>query len=82
VTGLPWLNGDADPAPVAFGPTIADLFAGAHLLEGILACLVRRGIIGKGGKVEVSLMESVLNFRFEVITTHLNDGRQLPSGAR
>ena len=29
--------------------------------QGILACLVRRGITGKGGLVEVSLLESVLD---------------------
>lgn len=78
LTGLPWLNGDADHPPVAFGLAIADLFAGAHLVQGLLACLVRRGIKGEGGRVEVSLMESVLDFQFEVITTHLNDGGLLP----
>lgn len=78
LTGLPWLNGDASQPPVPFGLAIADMFAGAHLVQGILACLVRRGVTGKGGKVEVSLMESVLDFQFEVITTHLNDGGRAP----
>jgi crotonobetainyl-CoA:carnitine CoA-transferase CaiB-like acyl-CoA transferase len=79
LTGLPWLNGDASQPPVPFGLAIADMFAGAHLVQGILACLVRRGITGQGGKVEVSLMESVLDFQFEVITTHLNDGGLPPA---
>jgi CoA:oxalate CoA-transferase len=39
---------------------------------------VRKGITGKGGRVEVSLMESMLDFQFEVISTHLNDGGKLP----
>ena len=78
LTGLPWLNGDAGQPPVPFGLAIADMFAGAHLVQGILACLVRRGITGLGGLVEVSLMESVLDFQFEVLTTHLNDGGLLP----
>ncbi len=78
LTGLPWLNGDDDQPPVPFGLAIADLFAGAHLVQGILACLVRRGITGAGGRVEVSLIESVLDFQFEVLTTHLNDGGLLP----
>jgi CoA:oxalate CoA-transferase len=78
VTGLPWLNGDAGQPPVPFGLAIGDLFAGAHLVQGLLACLVRRGITGEGGRVEVSLMESVLDFQFEVLTTHLNDGGLLP----
>lgn len=78
LSGLAWLNGDADQPPVPFGLAVADMFAGAHLAQGILACLVRRGVTGEGGKVEVSLLESVLDFQFEVLTTHLNDGGQLP----
>jgi CoA:oxalate CoA-transferase len=78
MSGMPWLNGDADHPPIPFGLAIADMFAGAHLVQGLLACLVRRGITGKGGYVEVSLMESALDFQFEVLTTHLNDGGKLP----
>ncbi|HEX4229364.1 MAG TPA: CaiB/BaiF CoA-transferase family protein [Bryobacteraceae bacterium] len=78
LSGLTWLNGDADQPPVPFGLAVADLFTGAHLVQGILACLVRRGITGKGGRVEVSLLESTLDFQFEVLTTYLNDGGQLP----
>ena len=39
---------------------------------------MRRGITGEGGLVEVSLLESVLDLQFEVLTTHLNDGGKLP----
>ncbi|MGH9613272.1 MAG: CaiB/BaiF CoA transferase family protein [Bryobacteraceae bacterium] len=78
LSGLVWLNGDANQPPMPFGLAVVDLFAGAHLVQGILACLVRRGITGKGGRVEVSLLESILDFQFEVLTTHLNDGGQAP----
>jgi CoA:oxalate CoA-transferase len=78
LSGLAWLNGNADQPPVPFGLAVADLFAGAHLVQGILACLIRRGITGTGGKVETSLLESILDFQFEVLTTHLNDGGQPP----
>jgi crotonobetainyl-CoA:carnitine CoA-transferase CaiB-like acyl-CoA transferase len=78
LSGLAWLSGNSDQPPVPFGLAVVDLFAGAHLVQGILACLVRRGITGKGGKVEVSLLESILDFQFEVLTTHLNDGGKLP----
>ena len=27
------------------------------MVQGLLACLVRRGVTGKGGRVEVSLLE-------------------------
>ncbi len=78
ISGLPWLNGNADQPPLPFGLSIVDMVTGAHLVQGILACLVRRGITGQGGLVEVSLLESILDFQFEVFTTHLNDGGQLP----
>lgn len=78
MSGLVWLNGDADRPPTPFGLAIVDLYAGAHMVQGILACLVRRGITGEGALVQVSMMESILDFQFEVLTTHLNDGGQLP----
>jgi CoA:oxalate CoA-transferase len=74
MSGLAWLNGDDDQPPMPFGLSIADMMAGAHLAQGILAGLVQRGITGKGSRVEVSLLESILDFQFEVITTYLNDG--------
>jgi len=43
--------------------------------------LVRRGISGKGSHVETSLLEALVDFQFEVLTTHLNDGRRLPKRA-
>jgi crotonobetainyl-CoA:carnitine CoA-transferase CaiB-like acyl-CoA transferase len=78
LSGLPWLNGNADQPPIPFGLATADMLAGAYLVQGILACLVRRGRTGEGGLVEVSLLESVLDCQFEVLTTHLNDGGKLP----
>jgi crotonobetainyl-CoA:carnitine CoA-transferase CaiB-like acyl-CoA transferase len=82
LSGLTWLSGNADQGPVPIGLAIADILAGAHLVQGILACLVRRGIKGMGGLVEVSLLESVLDYQFEVLTTHLNDGGQLPQRSK
>ena len=78
LSGLAWLNGNADQPPMPFGLATADMLAGAHLVQGVLACLVRRGVTGEGGLVEVSLLESVLDYQFEVLTTHLNDGGKLP----
>ncbi len=78
LSGLAWLNGNADQPPMPFGLATADMFAGAYLVQGILACLVRRGTTGKGGHVEVSLLEAVLDHQFEVLTTYLNDGGKLP----
>ena len=73
-----WLNGDEDQGPVPFGLAIGDMLAGAAAAQGILAALVRRGVTGKGAHVETSLLEALVDFQFEVLTTHLNDGRRLP----
>ncbi|MCW5236967.1 CaiB/BaiF CoA transferase family protein [Verminephrobacter eiseniae] len=77
-SGVVWLNGDADQGPVPVGLALADILTGAHLVQGLLGALVRRGIHGQGARVEVSLLESVLDFQFEVLTTYLNDGARPP----
>ena len=79
LSGLVWLNGNAEQPPLPFGLSVVDLFAGAHLVQGILACLVRRGVRGIGGYVEVSLLESILDAQFELLTTFFNDGGKLPT---
>lgn len=81
-SGLMWLNGDADQGPVPFGLAVADLLAGNAVVQGLLAGLVRRGRSGKGAFIETSLLEALLDFQFEVLTTHLNDGGRLPQRSR
>ncbi len=78
LSGLAWLNGDADQPPMPFALSLADSYTGVHVAEGILACLIRRVTTGEGGRVEVSLLSSILDMQFEVITTYLNDGHRLP----
>jgi crotonobetainyl-CoA:carnitine CoA-transferase CaiB-like acyl-CoA transferase len=76
LSGLTWLSGDAGQGPVPMGLAVADILCGMHLVQGILACLVRRSITGLGGLVDVSMLESVLDFQFEAITTYFHDGGQ------
>ena len=80
-SGVMWLNGDESQGPVPFGLAIGDMLAGAAAAQGILAALVRRGISGKGAHIETSLLEALVDFQFEVLTTFLNDGRRLPKRA-
>lgn len=77
-SGLMWLNGDEGQGPVPFGLAVGDMLAGAALCQGILAALVKKGISGKGSHIETSLLEALVDFQFEVLTTYLNDGRRLP----
>ncbi|MFG0255949.1 MAG: CaiB/BaiF CoA transferase family protein, partial [Rhodopirellula sp. JB053] len=74
LSGLTFLSGNAADGPVPMGLAIADIFAGSHLTQGILACLVRKGITGEGGLVEVSMLESILDFQFEPLTVYFQDG--------
>jgi len=78
ITGLTSLTGNADSGPVAMGLSIVDMLAGAHLAQGILACLYRKAIHGEGGFIQVSMIESAYDFQFETITTFMNDGQELP----
>ena len=77
-SGIMWLSGQEGDPPTPMSLAIADMLAGHNLCEGILAGLVRRSVTGRGGLVETSLIEALLDFQFEVITTHLNDGRRPP----
>ena len=77
--GLMWLNGDRDQGPVPFGLAIADLLAGGAVVQGALAALIRRGRTGEGAHIETSLLEALVDFQFEVLTTYLNDGGRTPT---
>ncbi len=78
LSGLLWLSGNREDPPTPFGLSVIDMFTGAHLTQGILSCLVRRGTTRQGGLVEVSLLESAIDMQFEVLTTFFSDGEQLP----
>ncbi|GEO04440.1 CoA transferase [Adhaeribacter aerolatus] len=76
LSGLTWLSGNGSKGPVPMGIAVVDIMTGAHLAQGILACLVRKGISGRGGLVQVSMLESIIDFQFETITTFYRDGGQ------
>ena len=82
LSGLTWLSGNADQGPVPMGIAVVDILCGSHLVQGILAALIRRAKTGTGAHIEVSLLESILDFQFEVITTHLADGGRLPQRSK
>ena len=43
LSGLTWLTGNEDHGPVPMGLAIVDILCGSHLVQGILAALIRRG---------------------------------------
>lgn len=78
LSGIAWLSGDQGGPPVPAGLSITDMMAGAQLCQGILALLVRRGISGKGGRVDVSLIETAIDLQFEHLSVHLNRDEAMP----
>ena len=73
ISGLPWLSGSGTEEPVPVGLSIADHLTSCHLAQGITALLLRRERTGRGGLVQTSLLESMLDLQFELLSTHLND---------
>ena len=61
LSGMTWLSGDRDGGPVPAGFAVLDITCGNHLVQGILAALVRRGVSGKGAQVEVDLLSSAID---------------------
>lgn len=82
VSGLSYLSGSSEDGPVPFGLAVSDIMCGNHLVQGILGALIKRARTRKSVLVEVSLLESALDLQFEVLTTYLNDGGQLPQRSR
>lgn len=54
--------------PRVVGPAIADAVTGFYSAYGVLGALVRRGVTGKGGPVEVSMLESMCHFNIDAFT--------------
>ncbi|WP_299303563.1 CaiB/BaiF CoA-transferase family protein [uncultured Litoreibacter sp.] len=78
LSGIAWLNGNAQDGPVPTGYAMLDVATAGNLVQGILACLVRRGITNAGGLVEVDLLSAALDMTFEQFTCFLNDDLTQP----
>ena len=78
LSGGMWLNGNASDGPVPTAYAITDMATAGNLVQGVLACLLRRETTGVGGLVEVNLLSSALDQMFEQFTCFLNDDNQQP----
>ncbi len=56
-SGMMSLNGEAGRDPVRVGFTVVDVLAGQTLATGVMAALIRRGVTGRGGRVDISLID-------------------------
>jgi len=76
MTGLAFTTGNGTNGPVPFGISIADILCGAQLVQGILGALIRRQKKNTGALIEISLMGSLLDFQFELLTTYYTSHQQ------
>ena len=81
VAGVGYLNGDADGPPQGIGVGVADFTAGFHIVYGVLAALYAREQTGRGQRVDVSLLNSILNLHIQELSLYLN-GAGLPVRSR
>ena len=82
VAALPWVSA-AGERPVPVGLALADHLLSCHIAQGVVALLLRRARTGRGGLVETSLLEGVLDLQTLGLTARLNqpDGTDvLPAG--
>lgn len=73
ISGFPWLNGSKDMPPIPVGIAVADIFTSAHIAQGVTALLFRRERTGVGGLLESSLIESMFDLQFELLSAHMFD---------
>ena len=59
MSGLMWLTGDENSAPLRVGIPICDLLAGYFAAIGILTALLEREVSNRGQEVQTSLLEAM-----------------------
>jgi crotonobetainyl-CoA:carnitine CoA-transferase CaiB-like acyl-CoA transferase len=77
-SGLMAITGSADGEPVRGGVAIVDVLAALFGLGGTLAALVRRGRDGRGGRVEVSMIDAATAFLSYAAQSFLASGKEPP----
>ncbi|MFI9613976.1 CaiB/BaiF CoA transferase family protein [Streptomyces sp. NPDC052023] len=71
--GLVSVTGTAEQ-PVKAGIPAADIAAAMYAFSGVLAALVRRGTTGRGGPVEVSMLEALAEWMGHPLHHVMHDG--------
>ncbi|WP_313516108.1 CaiB/BaiF CoA-transferase family protein [Sphingobacterium sp.] len=78
ISGITYLSGDDTEFPIPMGVAVGDILAGTQLVQGILAAVFEMLNSGNGSNVKISMLESLLDFQFELLTSFYNDGKELP----
>jgi formyl-CoA transferase len=78
MSGLMWLTGTAETAPLRVGIPIGDLLAGYFCAMGIFAALLERARSGRGQHVTTSLLEALAGSLSFQAAKYLNTGEVPP----
>jgi formyl-CoA transferase len=78
MSGLMWLTGTEESAPLRVGIPIGDLLAGYFAAMGILLALLEREVSGRGQKVETSLLEALAGSLSFQAAKYVNTGEVPP----
>ena len=71
-----------DSIPMSiYSTTFADYSAGMHMVQGILLALIQRGQTGKGQRISVSLLDSMLAAQTQEAAAAMMRGREVNWGA-
>jgi crotonobetainyl-CoA:carnitine CoA-transferase CaiB-like acyl-CoA transferase len=76
ISGLAYATGNSGDHPTPFGLAIGDYLCGNQSVQAILAALIRRHKTGQGAFLELSLLESLIDFQFEFFTTYFQTNQQ------
>lgn len=77
LSGLTYTTGNKNNPPTPFGLAMGDYLCGNQAVQFILAALIKAKKTGKGSLLQLSLMESLIDFQFEFLTTYFQS-RKLP----
>lgn len=74
-SGLSSISGDPDSPPIRMGASLCDQGTGMWSVIGALSMLAQRQQTGRGGIVQVSLLETALCWAAQKSDAYLNEGR-------
>jgi formyl-CoA transferase len=81
MSGVMARRSNADEPLSVIATTFADYCCGMHLVQGILLALLQREKTGRGQRVAVCLLDSMLAAQSQEATTHLMRGKEVNWGA-
>jgi crotonobetainyl-CoA:carnitine CoA-transferase CaiB-like acyl-CoA transferase len=81
MSGVLYRRSNEDDPLSVLATTFADYSAGMHMVQGILLAILQRQKTGRGQRVAVSLLDSMLAAQTQEAAAHLMRGREVNWGA-